>query len=46
MKKNKLKKKVNPDRIIQTIEDNFKDVLTKPNLKNLALTNIAIAKAN
>lgn len=41
MKKNK----INPDRIIQTIEDNFKDVLTKPNLKNLALTNIAIAKA-
>lgn len=41
MKKNK----VNPDRIIQTIEENFKDVLSKPNLKNLALTNIAIAKA-
>lgn len=45
MKKNELKNKVNPDRIIQTIDDNFKDVLTKPNLKNLALTNIAIAKA-
>jgi hypothetical protein len=41
MKKNK----VNPDRIIQTTEENFKDVLTKPNLKNLGLTNIAIAKA-
>jgi len=41
MKKNK----VNPDRIIQTTQENFKDVLTKPNLKNLGLTNIAIAKA-
>ena len=41
MKKNK----VNPDRMIQTTEENFKDVLTKPNLKNLSLTNIAIAKA-
>jgi len=41
MKRNK----VNPDRIIQIIEKNFKDVLSKPNLKNLALTNIAMAKA-
>jgi hypothetical protein len=41
MKKNK----VNPDRIIQTTKENFKDVLTKPNLKNLGLTNIAIVKA-
>jgi len=40
MKKNK----VNPDRIIQTTEENFKDVLTKPNLKNLGLTNIAKAE--
>jgi len=41
MKKNKVK----PDRIIQTTRENFKDVLTKPNLKNLGLINIAIAKA-
>lgn len=41
MKKNKVK----PDRIIQTIEENFKDVLAKPDLKNLGLTSIAIAKA-
>jgi len=41
MKKNKAK----PDRIIQTIEENFKDVLAKPDLKNLGLTSIAIAKA-
>ena len=40
MKKNK----VNPDRIIQTTEKNFKDVLSKPDLKNLGLTNIAIAE--
>jgi len=40
-----MKKKVNPDRIIQTTQEYFKDVLTKPNIKNLALTNIAIAKS-
>ena len=42
MKKNKQKNKVNPDRMIQTIEENFKSILSKPNLKNLALTTIAI----
>jgi len=45
MKKNKQKNKVNPDRMIQTIEENFKNILSKPDLKNLALTTIAIAKA-
>lgn len=44
-KKNKQKNKVDPNRIIQAIEENFNDILSKPNLKNLALTSIAIAKA-
>lgn len=42
MKKNR----VNPDRIIRAIERNFKDILTKPNIKNLGLTAIAIAKSS
>ena len=41
MKRNKVK----PDRIIQTTEEYFKDVLSIPDLKNLGLTNIAITKA-
>lgn len=43
--KNRTKNKVNPDRIIQTTEEYFTDVLSKPDLKNLGLTNIAITKA-
>ena len=39
------KNKVKPDRIIQMIEENFKDILSIPDLKNLGLTNIAITKA-
>jgi hypothetical protein len=41
-----MKKRVNPDRIIQTIEEYFKDSLSKPNLKNLSLTTIAMAKSD
>jgi hypothetical protein len=41
MKRNKVK----PDRIIQTTEEYFKDILSIPDLKNLGLTNIAITKA-
>lgn len=41
-----MNKKVNPDRMIQTIEEYFKDSLSKPNLKNLCLTTIAMAKSN
>ena len=41
MKRNKVK----PDRIIQTTEEYFKDVLSIPDLKNLGLTNIAITNA-
>lgn len=42
MKKNK----INPLRIIQTIEENFKGILSKPKLKTLILIIIAIVKAN
>jgi len=41
-----MKKRVNPDRIIQTIEEYFKDSLSKPNLKNLSLTTIAMSKSD
>ena len=41
-----MKKKVNPDKMIQTITEYFKDSLSKPNLKNLSLTTIAMAKSN
>lgn len=41
-----MKKRVNPDRMIQTIQEYFKDSLSKPNLKNLCLTTIAMAKSN
>jgi hypothetical protein len=39
------KEKINPDRMIQTIQEYFNDSLSKPNLKNLCLTAIAMAKS-
>lgn len=39
-----MKRRINPIRIVQTIQQNFKDVLTKPKRRNLILTLIAIAK--
>ena len=41
-----MKKRINPDRMIQTIQEYFKNSLSKPNLKNLSLTTIAMAKSN
>lgn len=38
-------KRVSPDRIIDGINENFKDVLSKPRLKTLALVSIAISLA-
>ena len=38
------KSQVDPNRIIQAVEENFKDELSKPNLRNLALTTMAIAQ--
>ena len=38
-------KKVSPDRIINAIRENFKNVLSKPRLKTLALIAIAISLA-
>lgn len=38
-----MKKKVSPNRIIDAVDENFKDVLSKPGLKNLALVAIAIS---
>jgi hypothetical protein len=35
---------VDPNRIVYTIEENFKDELSKPKLRNLVLTSIAIGK--
>jgi hypothetical protein len=40
-----MKKRINPDRMIQTIQEYFNDSLSKPNLKNLCLTTIAMAKS-
>ena len=38
-------KRVSPNRIIDAVNDNFKDVLSKPSLKNLGLVVIAISLA-
>jgi hypothetical protein len=38
-------KRVSPNRIIDTVNENFKSVLSKPSLKNLALVAIAISLA-
>ena len=35
-------KKISPDRIVNTIKDNFKGILSKPLLKNLILVTIAM----
>jgi len=40
-----MKKKVSPNRIVDEVEKNFKDILSKPSLKNLILVTIAIALA-
>ena len=40
-----MKIRVSPDRIVDAVNENFKDVLSKPNLKNLALVAIAISLA-
>ena len=39
-----MKNQVDPNRIVYTIEENFKDELSKPKLRNLILTSIAIGK--
>jgi len=39
-----MKTKVSPEKIVTAIEDNFKDELSKPKLRNLILTSIAIGK--
>ena len=39
-----MKNRVDPNRIVCTIEENFKDELSKPKLRNLILTSIAIGK--
>jgi hypothetical protein len=39
-----MKTKVSPARIVTAIEENFKDELSKPKLRNLILTSIAIGK--
>ena len=39
-----MKNQVDPNRIVYTIEENFKDELSKPKLRNLVLTSIAIGK--
>jgi hypothetical protein len=36
-------KRVSPDRIIDAVDENFKDVLSKPRLKTLALIAVAIS---
>lgn len=41
MKKNK----INPERIIQTVKENFKEILSKPKLKTMILVIISIVKA-
>jgi hypothetical protein len=40
-----MKKRVSPKRIVSAVEENFKDVLSKPKLKTLALIAIAISLA-
>ena len=40
-----MKKRINPDRMIQVIHEYFNGVISKPNLKNLCLTTIAMAKS-
>lgn len=39
-----MKNRVDPNRIVYAIEENFKDELSKPKLRNLILTSIAIGK--
>ena len=39
-----MKNRVDPGRIVYAIEENFKDELSKPKLRNLILTSIAIGK--
>ena len=39
-----MKNQVDPGRIVCTIEENFKGELSKPKLRNLILTSIAIGK--
>ena len=39
-----MKNRVDPGRIVYAIEENFKDGLSKPKLRNLVLTSIAIGK--
>ena len=39
-----MKNQVDPGRIVYTINENFKDELSKPKLRNLILTSIAIGK--
>ena len=39
-----MKNQVDPGRIVCTIEEDFKDELSKPKLRNLILTSIAIGK--
>lgn len=41
-----MKRQINPKRIIWEIEENFKDELSKPKLKNLILSTIAISKTD
>ena len=38
-------KRVSPNRIIDAVDENFKDVLSKPRLKTLALIAVAISLA-
>ena len=39
-----MKNRVDPNRIVWAIEENFKDELSKPKLRNLILTSIAVGK--
>ena len=38
-------KRISPNRIIDAVDENFKDVLSKPRLKTLALIAVAISLA-
>lgn len=38
-------KQISPNRIVDAVEENFKGVLSKPNLKSLILVTIAISLA-
>lgn len=40
-----MKRKVSPERIVTAVEENFKDVLSKPKLKTLSLIAVAISLA-